>query len=315
MEVRCRYDPLAIEPAIAQRWHDERTYSLRPGPPSADRATLDATPFYALTMFPYPSGDLHMGHAEIFTIHDALVRHLRMTGKRCSTRSGGTRSGCRRRTPPATAAPTRRRGPTPTSRSSAPRSCGSGYSFDWDTVLHTCDPEYYRWTQWLFLELFDAGPRLPPRGAGQLGPVLPDGARQRAGRRRPLRALRREVERVPRTQWFFRITDYADELLDDLDDIDWPERVKNAQRNWIGRSEGAEITFRTADGADEVVVYTTRPDTIFGATYFVFAPEHPLVAERMADDADYDAFLDEVSRRSESSGSRRGDGQAAKRAA
>jgi short-subunit dehydrogenase len=117
------------------------------------------------------------------------------------------------------------------------------------------------------------------------------------------------VERKPLTQWFFRITDYADELLDDLDTIDWPDRVKNAQRNWIGRSEGAEITFRTADGpdagrgdgrqVDEIVVYTTRPDTIFGATYFVFAPEHPSSPRRMAGDAEYDAFLEEVSRRSD----------------
>ena len=296
-----RYDPLTIEPPIAQRWHDDRTYSLSPRP-SADREGDDT--FYALTMFPYPSGDLHMGHAEIFTIHDALVRHLRMTGKRVLNPIGWDAFGL----PAENAA--RNRGTDPRQwtyanveeqRSTIAR---LGYSFDWDTVLHTSDPDYYRWTQWLFLELLDAG--LAYRKDGNVNwcescatvlanEQVVDGRCERCGA---------EVYRRPLTQWYCRITEYADELLDDLDTIDWPERVKNLQRNWIGRSEGAEITFRTADKgkggkADEVTVYTTRPDTIFGATYFVFAPEHPLVAKRMAGDADYEAFLTAVSKRSE----------------
>jgi len=296
-----RYDPLALEPAIAKRWHDDRAYSLTPRP-SADRDGEGT--FYALTMFPYPSGDLHMGHAEIFTIHDALVRHLRMTGKRVLNPIGWDAFGL----PAENAA--RNRGADPKQwtydnieeqRSTIVR---LGYSFDWDTVLRTCDPEYYRWTQWLFLELFDSNLAYRREALVNWDPIdqtvlaneqVVDGRGERSG------AI---VQRVPRTQWFFRITDYADELLDDLDTIDWPERVKNAQRAWIGRSEGAEITFQTADTGpagtpEEVVVYTTRPDTIFGATYFVFAPEHPIVTARMAGDADYDAFRDEVSRRSE----------------
>ncbi len=296
-----RYDPQAIEPPIAQRWYDERTYSLSPRP-SADRSGDDT--FYALTMFPYPSGDLHMGHAEIFTIHDALVRHLRMTGKRVLNPIGWDAFGL----PAENAA--RDRGADPNrwtydnieeQRSTIVR---LGYSFDWDTVLYTCDPVYYRWTQWLFLELLDAGLAYRKEGnvnwCDSCATVLAneqvvDGHCERCGA---------EVYRRPLTQWYFRTTEYADELLNGLEAIDWPERVKNLQRNWIGRSEGAEITFRTADeGAggdpDEVVVYTTRPDTIFGATYFVFAPEHPLVTERMQGDADYDAFLEQVARRSE----------------
>jgi leucyl-tRNA synthetase len=292
-----RYDPLAIEPPLATRWHDERTYSLRPGP--AELAD-DAEPFYALTMFPYPSGDLHMGHAEIFTIHDALVRHLRMTGRTVLNPFGWDAFGL----PAENAA--RNRGADPRAWTYAnieeqrATTVRLGYSFDWDTVLRTCDPEYYRWTQWLFLELFDMGLAYR-RGAAVnwcsscqtvlANEQVVDGRCERCGT---------VVVRRPLTQWFFRITEYADELLDGLDQIDWPERVKNSQRNWIGRSEGAEVTFRTADAAaEDIVVYTTRPDTLYGATYFVFAPEHPLVEARMGDDPDYRAFRDEVARRSE----------------
>ncbi|MEX2548944.1 MAG: leucine--tRNA ligase, partial [Nitriliruptoraceae bacterium] len=293
-----RYDPLAIEPPIAARWAEEHTYSLRPSPAALGPDDVDDA-YYALTMFPYPSGDLHMGHAEIFTIHDALVRHLRMTGKRVLNPIGWDAFGL----PAENAA--RNRGADPKAwtydnieeqRSTIVR---LGYSFDWDTVLRTCDPEYYRWTQWLFRELFDAGLAYRKEAlvnyCRSCSTVLAneqvvDGRCERCGT---------EVSREPRTQWFFKITDYADELLHGLEDIDWPERVKNSQRAWIGRSEGAEITFHTADGEDEVVVYTTRPDTIFGATYFVFAPEHPLVRERMAGDPAYDAYLEEVARRSD----------------
>ena len=297
-----RYDPLSFEPAIAARWAEGRTYSLAPRPTSTHAAaasTGEEPPYYALTMFPYPSGDLHMGHAEIFTIHDALVRHLRMTGRRVFDPIGWDAFGL----PAENAA--RKRGTDPRAwtyanideqRRTMER---LGYSFDWDSVLHTCDPEYYRWTQWLFLELLRAGLAHRREALVNWDPVdrtvlaneqVIDGRGERSG------AL---VERVPRTQWFFRITHYAQELLDALDGLDWPERVKNAQRNWIGRSEGAEVTFRTADGDDEVVVYTTRPDTLYGATYVVFAPEHPLVVARMGEDPDYLVFREQVSRRSE----------------
>jgi leucyl-tRNA synthetase len=295
-----RYDPLTIEPPIATRWHEQRTYSLQPRP-SADQGDGDDT-YYALTMFPYPSGDLHMGHAEIFTIHDALVRHLRMLGKRVLNPIGWDAFGL----PAENAARNRGADPRAWTYANIDEQAATvvrlGYSFDWDTVLRTCDPEYYRWTQWLFLELFDAGLAYRREAlvnhCSSCGTVLAneqvvDGRCDRCGT---------VVVRKPLTQWFFRITDYADELLDDLDTIDWPDRVKNAQRNWIGRSEGAEVTFRTADAdgkAEDIVVYTTRPDTLFGATYFVFAPEHPLVEARMGDDPDFRAFRDEVDRRSE----------------
>ena len=291
-----RYEPLSLEPPIATRWTEERSYSL--GDPAEAVAAADK-PYYALTMFPYPSGDLHMGHAEIFTIHDALVRHLRMTGHTVLNPIGWDAFGL----PAENAA--RNRGADPRKwtydniaeqRSTIQR---LGYSFDWDKVLHTCDPEYYKWTQWLFLELLDMGLAYRRQAAVNWCPgcetvlaneQVVDGACERCGS---------AVSREPRTQWFFRITDYADELLDGLDDIDWPDRVKNAQRAWIGRSEGAEVVFPSADGADEVTVFTTRPDTLYGATYFVFAPEHPLLAERMGDDPEFQRYLEDVARRSE----------------
>jgi leucyl-tRNA synthetase len=293
-----RYDPLSIEPRIAQRWFEERTYSL-PTELRHDAPEDVHAPYYALTMFPYPSGDLHMGHAEIFSIHDALVRHLRMTGHTVLNPIGWDAFGL----PAENAARTRGADPKAWTYANIEEQRSTiarlGYSFDWDTVLYTCDPAYYAWTQWLFLELFDAGLAYRREALVNWDPVdqtvlaneqVIDGRGERSGA---------EVQRVPRTQWFFRITDYADELLDDLETIDWPDRVKNAQRAWIGRSEGAEITFRTTDGDDEIVVYTTRPDTIFGATYFVFAPEHPTVTRRMAGDEAYDAYLADVSRRSD----------------
>ena len=287
-----RYDPLAFEPAIAARWHDERVYSL---PLDANR---EAGGFYALTMFPYPSGDLHMGHAEIFSIHDTLVRHLRMTGRTVLNPIGWDAFGL----PAENAARNRGADPAKWTYDNIAEQRATivrlGYSFDWDRVLHTCDPEYYRWTQWLFLQLFDAGLAYRKSAAVNwcegcqtvlANEQVIDGACERCGT---------VVVRKPLTQWFFRITDYADELLDALPMLDWPERVKTLQRNWIGRSEGAEVTFRTEDG-DDVVVYTTRPDTLYGATYFVFSPEHPLVEARMGDDAEYRAFMAEVSRKSE----------------
>lgn len=294
-----RYDPLAIEPPIATRWVDEHTYTLTPA--AADPAANQDT-FYALTMFPYPSGDLHMGHAEIFTIHDALVRHLRMTGRRVLNPIGWDAFGL----PAENAARNRGADPRQWTYANIDEQRATiarlGYSFDWDTVLRTCDAEYYRWTQWLFLELFKQG--LAYRRAANVNfcpscstvlanEQVVDGACERCSS---------VVYRQPRTQWFFAITNYADELLNDLDLLDWPDRVKNAQRAWIGRSEGAEIVFTIVDeehGNEDVVVYTTRPDTIFGATYFVFAPEHPSVISRMENDTAYQQFLHDVSQRSE----------------
>ena len=286
-----RYDPNAFEEAIARRWYDARTYSLD--------LVSDRPRYYALTMFPYPSGDLHMGHAEVFSIHDALVRHKRMQGYAVLNPIGWDSFGL----PAENAARRRRVDPNVWTYENIEEQKGSivrlGYSFDWDRLLHTSDPEYYRWTQWIFLQLFNAGLAYRAEALVNWCPgcqtVLAneqviDGRCERSDD---------PVVRRPLTQWFFRITNYAQQLLDDLDKVDWPERVKVMQRNWIGRSEGAEVTFTVAGSGEEIVVFTTRPDTLYGATYFVFAPEHPLVRARMEGDAAYEAFRDEVAGRSE----------------
>ena len=284
------YDPFEIEPRLARRWREDATYTL---------AHTGAESYYALTMFPYPSGDLHMGHAEIFTIHDALVRHLRMTGHRVLNPIGWDSFGL----PAENAARQRGIDPAVWTYANIEQQAESierlGYSFDWSRRLATSDPEYYRWTQWIFLELFDASLAYRREALVNWCPgcqtVLAneqviDGRCERSGD---------EVCRQGLTQWFFKITDYAEQLLTGLEELRWPARVKSMQRNWIGRSDGAEIVFPTADAQDSVTVYTTRPDTIFGATYFVFAPEHPLVVARMAGSAEYEAFAASVSRRSE----------------
>ncbi|MEA2299012.1 MAG: leucyl-tRNA synthetase [Solirubrobacteraceae bacterium] len=286
------YDPAAIEPLLAERWVADGTYTVEDLGDGED-------PYYALTMFPYPSGDLHMGHVEIFTIHDALVRHLRMTGRRVLNPIGWDAFGL----PAENAAKKRGIAPSVWTYANIEQQAASirrlGYSFDWSRRLHTSDAGYYRWTQWIFLELFHAGLAYRREATVNWCPgcqtvlaneQVVEGRCERSGDIVVRRAL---------TQWFLRITGYADELISGLDGLDWPERVKVMQRNWIGRSEGAEIVFRTADGEDEVTVYTTRPDTVFGATYFVFAPEHPLVLERMAGLPEIEDFVEAVRARPE----------------
>ncbi|MFT5221983.1 MAG: leucyl-tRNA synthetase, partial [Glaciecola sp.] len=290
------YEPLTFEPEMSLRWERERTYSVKLAP--GDK------PFYALTMFPYPSGDLHMGHAEIFTIHDALVRHKRMNGVTVLNPIGWDSFGL----PAENAAKKRGANPRTWTYDNIDEQAASivrlGYAFDWDRRLHTSDPEYYKWTQWIVTELFAMGLAYQREALVNWCPgcqtvlaneQVVDGLCERSDDR---------VERKPLKQWFFKITEYAQQLLDDMASIDWTDRVKNMQRNWIGRSEGADVTFKVAgdDGAptdEDVVVYTTRPDTIFGATYFVFAPEHPTVVAHMGDDADYLAFRADVARKSE----------------
>jgi len=267
-----RYDAAQIEPRWVDRWEAEGLYRAVDDPD--DRRPR----FYALDMFPYPSGDLHMGHAEAFSGGDAVARFQAMRGHNVMHPIGWDAFGLnaenaaiKRGTPPAEwtyanieqqAASFRR----------------MGFSFDWSRRVQTCDPEYYRWTQWLFLRLFEQGLALrksaPVNWCPKDQTVLANeqviqGACERCGT---------PVERRELTQWFFKITDYAQRLLDDVDLLtDWPDRVVTMQRNWIGRSEGAEVTFTIDETGEEVTVFTTRPDTLWGATFFVFSVEHPAV--------------------------------------
>jgi leucyl-tRNA synthetase len=268
------YDPSEIEPKWANRWEAEGLYRASEDPD-------DPRPrFYALDMFSYPSGDLHMGHLEAFSGGDAVARFAAMRGNNVLHPIGWDSFGLNAEN----AAIKRGIDPKGWTYDNIEQQAASfrrlGMSFDWTHRLHTSDPEYYRWTQWLFLRLFERGlayrKNAPVNWCPKDQTVLANeqvinGACERCG----TPVVRRDL-----TQWFFKITDYAQRLLDDVDIlVDWPERVLTMQRNWIGRSEGASVRFEIAETGDEVEVFTTRPDTLWGVTFFVFAVEHPLVAK------------------------------------
>ncbi|MBW7649986.1 leucine--tRNA ligase [Anoxybacillus sp. ST4] len=234
--------------------------------------------FYALDMFPYPSGaGLHVGHPEGYTATDILARMKRMQGYNVLHPMGWDAFGL----PAEQYALDTGNDPaefTEKNINNFRRQIKSlGFSYDWDREVNTTDPNYYKWTQWIFLKLYEKGlaymDEVPVNWCPALGTVLAneeviDGKSERGGH---------PVIRKPMKQWMLRITAYADRLLEDLEELDWPESIKEMQRNWIGRSEGANIHFQV-DGHDETfTVFTTRPDTLFGATYAVLAPEHPLV--------------------------------------
>jgi leucyl-tRNA synthetase len=266
-----RYDPSEIEPKWVERWEAEGLYRASEDP-------ADPRPrFYALDMFSYPSGDLHMGHAEAFSGGDAVARFAALRGYNVLHPIGWDAFGL----PAENAAIKRGINPKEWTYSNIDQQARSfrrlGMSFDWTRRLNTCDPEYYGWTQWFFLRLFERGlayrKNAPTNWCPKDQTVLANeqvinGACERCG----TPVVRRDL-----TQWFFKITDYAQRLLDDMESLEWPERVITMQRNWIGRSEGASVTFEIAETGDTVEVFTTRPDTLWGVTFFVFAPEHPLV--------------------------------------
>jgi leucyl-tRNA synthetase len=253
---------------------------------------------YLLDMFTYPSGDLHMGHAEVFALADVIARYWFQLGYDVLHPVGWDSFGL----PAENAAIKRNEHPATWTYQNIETQAESfkryAISFDWSTRLHTSDPEYYRWTQWLFLKLYEHGlayrKSSPVNWCPNDQTVLANeqvigGFCERCGA---------EVTKRELTQWYFKVTDFAERLLDDMDALKgrWPERVLTMQRNWIGRSEGARIDF-PIDGRDEpVTVFTTRPDTLFGATFFVIAADHPLAAELVADDKrdEFEAYVREV---------------------
>ncbi len=270
-----RYDPATIQQRWQRVWADERTWEV------SNDVDPDHEKSYVLVMLPYPSGEPHIGHLKVYSVGDAVAHFHRRTGKRVLNPMGYDAFGLpAENNAIATGRPPRES--TDESIAQFQRQFREwGISIDWSREVATHEPEYYRWTQWIFLELFDRGLAYRKEAAVKWCPndqtVLAneqviDGHCERCGA---------EVEARQLEQWFFRITDYADRLLDDLDTIEWPEHVKTMQRNWIGRSEGAEVTFRCEELAIDYPVFTTRPDTLFGATFFVMAPEHPDI-ERLA---------------------------------
>jgi leucyl-tRNA synthetase len=270
-----RYDPKAIEAKWQRVWEDERSFHV----PNPEPGTLaDKSKTYVVEMLPYPSGELHMGHTLNYTIGDVIVHMRRRMGLNVLRPMGYDAFGL----PAENAAIRDGIHPRPaTERNIAAireQMKQMGWAIDWSRELSTHDPAFYRWTQWLFLRFYERGlayrKEAPVKWCPKDQTVLAneqvvDGRCERCGT---------EVEARNLTQWFFRITDYADELLEEMALLEsWPDRVLTMQRNWIGRSEGARVLFRVDGSGEELPVFTTRPDTLFGATFFVLAPEHPLV--------------------------------------
>src|SRR3954467_10309466 len=284
-----RYEPHEIERKWQAIWESERTWEV----PNVD----DGTPrSYVLEMLPYPSGEPHMGHLKNYSVGDAVAHFRRRNGMRVLHPRGYDAFGL----PAENNAIKTGQHPREATASSIvafqQQMRSWGISIDWSREFGTHEPRYYRWTQWIFLKLFDRGLAYRKEAAVNWCPkdatVLAneqaiDGRCERCGTPVELRQLE---------QWFFRITDYADRLLDDLDTIDWPHHVVTMQRNWIGRSEGAEVTFSEPDSGREYPVFTTRPDTLFGATFFVMAPEHPDVLRLAAGTEHEQAVRDYVNK-------------------
>ena len=284
--MKTEYNPEGIEKIAQDFWEQEQCFEV-----SED---TDKEKFYCLTMFPYPSGQLHMGHVRVFTISDVIARYQRMIGKHVLQPMGWDAFGM-----PAENAAIKR-GIPPAQwtyenidymREQLKR---LGYAYDWSREVTTCSPEYYKWEQWLFTRLFEKGLVYRKNAIVNWDPVdqtvlaneqVIDGR----GWRSDAIVERREIP-----QWFMRITAYAEELLEGLDDLKgWPSSVKMMQKNWIGKSDGIELSFSIEESKTELKVFTTRPDTLMGATYMAVAAEHPLAIEAAHQDIDVANFLEE----------------------
>ena len=284
-----QYRPQEVEQQAQQYWDENNSFQAKEDP-SKEK-------YYCLSMFPYPSGRLHMGHVRNYTIGDVISRFQRMQGKNVLQPMGWDAFGL----PAENAAIKHNVPPAKWTRENVDYMRTQlqrlGFGYDWDRELATCNPDYYRWEQWLFTKLFEKGLVYKKTAAVNWCP-------------NDMTVLANEqviegccwrcdtvVERKEIPQWFMRITDYADELLADLDQLDgWPEQVRTMQRNWIGRSEGVEIHFGVEGQDAPLKVFTTRPDTLMGVTYVAVAPEHPLAKSAAENNSDLAAFIEECSK-------------------
>ena len=263
-----QYQPQEVEANAQEYWQERNAFHVT--------EDINTEKFYCLTMFPYPSGRLHMGHVRVFTLSDVIARYQRMLGKNVLQPMGWDAFGL----PAENAAIQKGTPPAEWTYDNIKHMRGQmqrmGFGYDWNREITTCDPSYYRWEQWLFVRLYEKGMVYKKNAEVNWDPVdqtvlaneqVVDGRGWRSG------AL---IERREIPQWYLKITAYADELLSDLNKLDyWPEQVKTMQRNWIGRSEGVEINFEIPEH-DPLTVFTTRQDTLFGITYLAVAPQHPL---------------------------------------
>jgi leucyl-tRNA synthetase len=280
------YQPEQIEAAAREYWEAEQTFRVSEDP--------EREKYYCLSMFPYPSGRLHMGHVRNYTIGDVITRYQRMQGKNVLQPMGWDAFGL----PAENAAIQNRVPPAKWTRENIDYMRKQlkqlGFGYDWERELATCEPDYYRWEQWFFTRLFGKGLVYKKTAVVNWDPVdqtvlaneqVIDGRGWRSGA---------PVERREIPQWFLRITDYADELLADIDRLEgWPEQVRTMQRNWIGRSEGIEMHFGVAGRDATLPIYTTRPDTVMGVTFVAVAPEHALALEAATGNPQLQAFIDE----------------------
>jgi len=281
-----KYEPSGIEKQTQQYWDEQQTFKAVEDP--------QLEKFYCLAMFPYPSGKLHMGHVRNYTIGDVIARHQRMLGKNVLQPMGWDAFGL----PAENAAIKNDRPPAEWTYANIDEMRSQlqqlGFGYDWDRELATCDPDYYKWEQWLFTRLMEKGLAYKKRATVNWDPVdhtvlaneqVIDGKGWRSG----AKVEKRDIE-----QWFIRITDYAQELHDSIDHLDgWPEAVRTMQRNWIGRSEGVEMEFGLEDSDETLTIYTTRPDTLMGVTYVAVAAEHPLAQQAAAENPALTAFIEE----------------------
>ena len=281
-----KYNPREIEESAQNYWEDKRVFE--------SIEDQEKEKYYCLCMFPYPSGRLHMVHVRNYTIGDVVSRYQRMHGKNVLQPMGWDAFGL----PAEGAAIKNNMAPSEWTRQNIEYMKYQlkmlGFGYDWSRELATCDPDYYKWEQWMFTRLFEKGIAYRSDAIVNWDPVentvlaneqVIDGKGWRSGA---------TIERRNMPQWFLRITDYCEELLEGLDDLDWPEQVKVMQRNWIGRSEGYEIDFEIPHLETAISVYTTRTDTLFGATYLALAPEHPIVQEIASLDNNVQEFLEDT---------------------
>ena len=281
-----KYNPREIEESAQSYWEDQGVFE--------SIEDQEKEKYYCLCMFPYPSGRLHMGHVRNYTIGDVVSRYQRMQGKNVLQPMGWDAFGL----PAEGAAIKNNMAPSKWTRQNIDYMKYQlkmlGFGYDWSRELATCDPDYYRWEQWMFTRLLEKGIAYrsdaivnwdPEENTVLANEQVIDGKGWRSGA---------TIERRNMPQWFLRITDYCEELLEGLDDLDWPEQVKVMQRNWIGRSEGYEIDFEIPHLDTTIRVYTTRTDTLFGATYLALAPEHPIVQEIASSDENVKKFLEDT---------------------
>lgn len=281
-----QYNPSTIEEKVQEHWKNTKTFEV-----TEDE---NKEKFYCLSMFPYPSGRLHMGHVRNYTIGDVVARYQKLQGKNVLQPIGWDSFGL----PAENAAIKNSSAPAPWTYENIDYMKNQlkmlGFGYDWSREIATCTPEYYRWEQWFFTKLYDKGLVYKKTASVNWCPndetVLAneqviDGCCWRCDT---------EVEQKEIPQWFIKITEYADELLSDLDKLeDWPEQVKAMQRNWIGRSEGIEMTFQVEGQDDSFDIYTTRPDTVMGVTYVAIAAAHPLALQAAEGNAELTAFIEE----------------------